>query len=316
MPKLLIYLPSYNEEENIMAVLESLPQRIDGFDQIESLVIDDGSSDNTAAIAKKTKAHVISHLENLGVGGAFHSAVKFALENQFDVLVGIDADRQFISNEISMMVEPLLNKQADMVIGNRFNHGKPQNMDSIKYHGNVVVSKIISRICDQKFADVSCGYRAYNREALLRFNLFGTFTYTHETILSLIFHGKRVIQKNVTIFYHTDRKSRVASSILKYALETSKIILQTILDYKPGMIFTPLGSFFFLLGGLLGFASLIYYLIFQSFTPYKFLGILGLGSLFFGLSMYLIALLTNIFRRLRISQEELLYQIKLIRYGK
>lgn len=316
MTHLLIYMPAFNEEDNILSVLDNLPRKVNGFDRVDFLVIDDGSTDKTAILAKNTGANVISHPENLGVGGAFHSAVRFSLDNSVDVLVGIDADRQFSPDDIPLMVQPILNNQADMVIGNRFSQGKPKNMDSIKYHGNVIVSNIISIICNQQFMDVSCGYRAYNREALLRFNLFGTFTYTHETILSLIFHGKRVVQKPVTIYYHNGRKSRVANSIVKYALETSRIILQTILDYKPVMFFGTIGSLFFVPGIILGSSMLIHFILVSSFSPYKFLGFLSLAFLFIGVLMYLTALLTNIFKRLRISQEELLYQTKIIRYGK
>ena len=131
--KLIIYLPTLNEEENIQQVLSSLPKAIDTIDLIQYLVVDDGSTDGTAALAQKNGALVVSHGKNRGVGAAFQSAVQFALENKADILVGMDADGQFDSHEIKAMIEPILNGQASLVIGNRFSAGIPQHMPRLKY---------------------------------------------------------------------------------------------------------------------------------------------------------------------------------------
>jgi glycosyltransferase involved in cell wall biosynthesis len=314
--KLIIYMPAYNEEENIQKAIDGLPVALSGIDTIEKLVIDDGSADKTAELARTANALVISHEKNRGVGAAFHSAVQFALENDADILVGIDADGQFDPLEIPGLIAPILSNRADMVIGNRFIQGIPENMPPLKYWGNNRISKLISTICHQDFQDVSCGYRAYNREALLRLNLFAEFTYTHETILSLIYQGLRVMDHPIRVKYYPERKSRVANSIVNYAMQTSKIILRVVLDYRPLRVFGTLGVVLMLIGVVFELFLFGYYAITQSFSPYKSAGFIGLGFIIFGMLVLLIALIADMLNRLRINQDKILYQIKKSRYEK
>lgn len=121
--KLIIYMPALNEEEGISEVIKSLPKVIEGIDEIKVLVVDDGSTDSTGKIAKESGADVVTHAVNKGVGRAFQSAVQYALESGGDILVSIDADRQFNSAQIPHIIQPILNKEADMVTGNRFKRG-------------------------------------------------------------------------------------------------------------------------------------------------------------------------------------------------
>ena len=235
--KLLVYIPALNEENNIEKVIRQIPNVISGLVSVDCLVVDDGSTDKTAEVAKAAGAYVVSHSCNQGVGMAFQSAVQYAWDNEYDILVGIDADGQFDPAEIPMLIQPLLQNQADMVVGNRFTSGRPEYMPPIKYRGNRMVASLVSSISNQKFQDVSCGFRTYNREALLRLNVFEKFTYTHESILSLVFQGLRVIELPISIRYYPDRQSRVAGSIANYASKTSRIILRVLLDYRPLRVF-------------------------------------------------------------------------------
>jgi len=118
--KLIIYMPALNEQEGIARVIKDLPKEISGVDEIKILVVDDGSTDDTAKIAKSTGADVVSHDVNKGVGSAFQSALLYTLENKGDILVSIDADRQFNSDQIPEIIKPILEGSADMVTGNRF----------------------------------------------------------------------------------------------------------------------------------------------------------------------------------------------------
>ncbi len=314
--KLIIYMPAFNEEENIQKAINGLPRVLSGIDTIQTLVIDDGSTDRTSELAKAADAYVLSHGKNRGVGAAFHSAVQFALENDADMVVGIDADGQFDPSEILDLIAPILANRADMVIGNRFVHGIPDNMPTVKYWGNNQVSKLISSICHQQFQDVSCGYRAYNREALLRLNLFAEFTYTHETILSLVYQGLRVTEHPIRVKYYPERKSRVANSIVNYAAQTSKIITRVVLDYRPLRVFGSLGLAFILIGLIFELFLFGHYIVTQTFSPYKSAGFIGLGFLIFGMLVLLIALIADMLNRLRINQDKILYQIKKSRYEK
>jgi glycosyltransferase involved in cell wall biosynthesis len=308
--KLLVYIPALNEEKNIKSVIQQIPTSISGIAAVECLVVDDGSTDKTVEISRANGAHVVSHGRNQGVGMAFQSAVQYAWENRFDMLVGIDADGQFDPAEIPDMIQPLLNNQADMLVGNRFTQGIPQHMPRIKYRGNKMVASLVSSICGQKFQDVSCGFRAYNRAALLRLNVFEKFTYTHESILSLVYQGLRVMEKPISIRYYPDRKSRVAGSISNYASKTSRIILRVLLDYRPLRVFGTLGTVFFVIGFGFELFLFIHYLIYGSFTPYKTAGFIGLGFLIFGMLVLLIALVAEMLNRLRLNQDRLMIELK------
>lgn len=315
MIKLIIYMPALNEEKDIQHVISTLPKEIKGVDCIEHLVIDDGSTDKTSELALAAGANVVRHRRNRGVGAAFQSAVQFALENAADILVGIDADRQFDPTEIPTLLEPILAKQADMVIGNRFTSGMPAYMPSVKYWGNKKIAQLVSYVSGQTFQDVSCGFRAYSREALFRLNIFAEFTYTHETILSLAYQGLRVVEHPITVKYDPQRKSRVAASILNYAMQTSKIVFRVMLDYRPIRVFGALGSILVLIG--IGFEVflLAHYVVTHSFSPYKAAGFIGLGFIIFGMLVLIIALISDMLNRLRINQDKLLYELKKIRYG-
>lgn len=312
--KLVIYMPALNEEEGIADVIRSLPTQIDGIDEIKVLVVDDGSVDSTAGIAREEDASVVSHGVNKGVGMAFQSAVQFALEKEVDILVSIDADRQFDSNQIPEIIQPILEGKADMVTGNRFSNGMPENMPKTKYWGNQQMSKLISVISGQKFRDVSCGFRAYNREALMKLNLFGEFTYTQETILDMVYKGLRVVEFPVSVIYFPQRKSRVAGNILKYAFNTSAIILKTLRDYKPILFFGGMGGVLICIGIVMEILLGIHFLVSGDFTPYKFIGFTGFGFLVFGLLLVIVGLVAGMLNRVRINQERILYELKKERY--
>lgn len=314
--KLLIYMPALNEEKHIQEVISDLPQKLDDIDEIQYLVVDDGSTDKTKEIAHVAGAQVISHKRNLGVGAAFHSAVQFALENDADILVGIDADGQFDSNEIPYLLQPIFKNSADMVVGNRFVSGQPKHMSPIKYWGNKKIAQLVSKISGQVFQDVSCGFRAYSREALFRLNIFGEFTYTHETILTLVYQGLRVVERTTKVRYFPERKSRVASSISHYAIQTSKIILRAMLDYRPIQIFGTFGSICFVIGTGFEIFLFTYYIFTHNFTPYKTAGFIGLGFIIFGTLVLLLALIADMLNRQRINQDRLLYEIKQLKYEK
>jgi glycosyltransferase involved in cell wall biosynthesis len=283
---------------------------------MEILVVDDGSTDDTAKLAKQAGATVISHGSNKKLGVAFRTALEYAKENRYDILVSIDADRQFNAEQIKDIIQPILKNQADMVTGNRFTKGRPQNMPKIKYWGNKQMARLISKITGQKFTDVSCGFRAYSKEALLRFNLFGSFTYTQESILDLLEKGMRVVDLPVDIKYFKGRKSRIAGSVLNYAFRTLKIILKTVRDYRPLLFFGSSGLASIVIGLIFLIFMFIHYFLTGSFTPYKFFGFIALGFLIYGLLLGTIGLLADMLNRMRVNQERILYELNKQKYDK
>lgn len=189
-------------------------------------------------------------------------------------------------------------------------------MPPLKYWGNKKVAQLVSSVSGQTFQDVSCGFRAYSREALLHLHILSEFTYTHETILSLAYQGLRIVEYPITVTYDPERKSRVAASILNYAIQTSKIVLRVMLDYRPIRVFGALGAIFLLIGMAFELFLLGHYVLTYSFSPYKATGFIGLGFLVFGMLVLIIALVADMLNRLRMSQNKVLYELKKIRYDK
>ncbi|MDD3475012.1 MAG: glycosyltransferase family 2 protein [Candidatus Dojkabacteria bacterium] len=315
--KLLVYIPAFNEEETIKEAIKAIPKNIDGVDSFDILVVDDGSTDRTAQFAKDAGAIVVSHGVNKNVGMAFRTALDYARDHRYEILVSIDADRQFNANQIPEIIKPILNNEANMVLGNRFAEGMPENMPKTKYWGNKQMSKLISFISKQTFRDVSCGFRAYGIESILRLNLFGKFTYTQETILDMATKGMRIVEFPVDVTYFKNgRVSRVAANVLSYAVKTLKIILRSLRDYKPMFFFGGSGGVSVGIGLLFIIAMFIHYFITGEFTPYKFFGFIGLGFLIWGALLFVIGLLADMMNRLRMNQERILYRLNKDRFDR
>jgi glycosyltransferase involved in cell wall biosynthesis len=295
--KLLIAMPALDEEESVAQVLGSLPTRLDGVSSIDLLVVDDGSTDRTAEVAEEAGALVVRHPVNRGVGKAFHTAVNQALHLGIDLLVTIDADGQFDAAQI-----------PDLVTGCRFICQKrPENMPVFKYWGNLVVARMLRFVAGVDLADVSCGFRAYGREALLNLNLFGKFTYTQETLLDLSFKELRIAEVPVNVTYFPGRKSRVAGSIFRYALNSGKIITRTVRDFRPLRFFGGIGLAIFALGCILDGWLLWHYLKTGTFTPYKVVGFSGAALNIVGILLAGLGLLADMLDRIRTNQERILY---------
>jgi hypothetical protein len=183
-------------------------------------------------------------------------------------------------------------------------------MARIKYWGNKQISRLIRIVSGQELQDVSCGFRAYSSEALYHLNLFGSFSYTHETILDLVYKGFSVMELPISVKYYPERKSRIVSSISGYAFNTSKIIFRTMLDYKPLRFFGTLGVLNLLIGFVFVGYMLGNYLLSGAFTPYKSFGFIGLGFGVFGLIILFIGLVADMLNRIRINQDRILYTLR------
>lgn len=313
--KLVVIIPALNEETAISKVIQSVPRSIAGIDAIEIIVIDDGSTDGTAAAARQAGASVISHQGNQGVGRSFQTGLQAALDAGADILVNIDGDGQFEAAEIPLLLAPILAGRADFVPADRFAHTqggirKPENMSGLKYWGNQVMSGLIGSLTNKRFNDVSCGFRAYSREALLQLNLTGVFTYTQETFLDLSFKNLRIEPVPVTIHYFPERKSRVAGNLFKYTLRTLNIILRAYRDFRPLRFFVSLGLVPFIPGTAASIFMIVFYLLNGQFTPYKAVGFVGIYLVSLGLVLFIAGFLADMFMRLRQNQEKILYHLK------
>ena len=243
--KLVVLIPAYNEEENIEKVVRSIPKKIIGVNDIKILVVNDGSTDKTMDMAMNGGAYrVVSHKRNSGVGAAFMTGIRNAITMNADILVAVDADSQFDSNQISELISPIINNQADVVIGSRFQGEKPKNIPRIKYLGNKIFTKIVSSVVQQKFTDTQTGFRAYSREALLNVSVVNDFTYTQEVLIDLKFKGMQIAEVPVSVKYNDNRKSRVVKNIFNYSAKALAIIARTLVYHRPMFAFNILGGIF------------------------------------------------------------------------
>jgi glycosyltransferase involved in cell wall biosynthesis len=309
--KLLVAIPCLNEEKTIRKVIDRIPRNIKNISRVDVLVIDDGSNDYTAVEAKKAGAHVLKHHSNHGVGFAFQSAVSFAIKKKYDFMVNIDGDGQFDPLDINKLIDPIIKNKADMVTASRFIDVKfIPKMPKIKLYGNYMMSYLISKLVRKKFYDVSCGFRCYSRESLFRLNLHGAFTYTQETFLD--FAVKKLLIKEIPIkvIYFEDRKSRIADSIIKYAINTAIIIFRGYRDYFPLRFFWSIAFVFLIPSIIMFFIFFLNYALTGRFTGYLFA---GFGAAFFAamaIVFFLIGIVTDMLDRIRVNQERVLYLLK------
>ena len=315
--KLVIIIPAFNEEKTIQDVIKSIPLEISDVSSKEILVVDDGSSDQTAILAKQAGAEVFSLSRHSGLGQAFATGIELALQKKADLACVIDADCQFDGQDIPFLIEPILKNGADVVLGSRFmTGGSADGISQTKLWGNKFMARFISFLCKNRFFDVACGFRAYSREALLNINLFGNFTYTQELVLSLYFKNLNIQEKPIIARYFPERKSSVSGNLFSYGLRTLKIIFRAMLDFKPLQFFGGAGIFLAGVGFLIDIFVFGFFLKTGGFSPYKTLGGFGLSFIALGIIIFTIGLVADILDRMRQNQERLLYlQKKKIYYG-
>ena len=234
--KLVVAIPCLNEERTVAKVISAVPVPFSRVGSVEVVVIDDGSTDATVERARSAGAAVVSHGANLGLGRAFREAVRQALARGADILVTIDGDGQFDPADISRLVQPILDGEAHMVTASRFARAAlVPEMPAIKKWGNRRVAGIVRTLTGKRFHDVSCGFRAFSREALLKMNLFGTFTYTQETFLDLIFKGLTIHEMPVRVRGTREfGSSRIASGLTRYAVRSLQIFRALIAASSSG----------------------------------------------------------------------------------
>jgi len=315
--KLMVIIPAYNEQDTIAEVIDSIPKNIYRIDEIEILVVDDGSTDRTAEIAAAKGVSVISHRENKGLGIAFQTGVEEGLRRGADIVVNIDADNQFDANEICKLIDPILDRGVGMVAGTRFSDKESgEVVPWIKRWGNWFFSKLMSVLTGKHFSDTQCGFRAYSRDALLRLNLFGRFTYTQEVFLDLVNKGVEIEQVPVSVRYFKEREAKISGSLLGYLLQAMIIIMRTFRDYKPLVFFGIPGVAVFGTGILFLLYCLGYWFFYAKTSPIETYFNIGIASTILGFLLIILALIADMLKRMRRNQEELLYQLKKKEYEK
>ncbi len=306
MWKVLVMLPAFNEEKTISEVLDNTDLvRIKDV-SFKTLVIDDGSTDATAALALAHGAQVLSHAHNRGVGAAFQTGLREAILQGFDILVSIDSDGQFDPAHIPVLIAPILERRADFVTASRFENDYENEVPPLKRWGNRTVSKLVSFLTHHPIKDASCGFRAYSRTAFLNLNLIGNFTYTHETILNLAFRGYRLLEVPIPVRGTREYgQSRVASNLFYYAMQSLLIMIRCYRDYRPMALFGIPGTLLVVFGLLSLFIFLGWSIISGSWYP-KSVAFSSAFLLSTGFVFLMIALVADMFTRQRTKTEFLL----------
>lgn len=258
--KLIIQIPCYNEAETLEIALNDLPKHIEGIDEIEYLIINDGSKDNTVKVAKDWGVHyVVNFKRNKGLAKGFMAGLDLCLRNGADIIVNTDADNQYCGEDIEKLVRPILEGKADIVIGERpidqTEHFSPLKK-KLQHFGSWVVRKA----SNTDIPDAPSGFRAYSREAALKMNVVNNYTYTLETIVQA--GQNKFAITSVPIRTNPElRESRLFHSMFGYVKKSMVTIIRSFVMYKPLKFFLAIGALVALIGFLFVLRFLYFFII-------------------------------------------------------
>ncbi|PIN90580.1 glycosyl transferase [Candidatus Pacearchaeota archaeon CG10_big_fil_rev_8_21_14_0_10_32_14] len=308
--KLVVQIPAFNEEKNISRVIKEIPKKIDGIDKIEILVIDDGSSDNTSLEAKKAGAHyVVRNKENIGLAQTFQRGINKSLSLGAGIIVNTDADFQYNQNEISKLIQPIIQGKADIVSGNRQVETLSHMVSSKKY-GNIIGSKVVELSAGYKIADASSGFRAYSRDAALRLFVISKHTYTHETLIQAKRKNLKVVEVPVEFRKREQSNSKLISSVGSHIKKSMSTIMRSTLMYNSMKTLGYLGVLMMALGAIpmIRWAWLTY--IEHSAGNHIQSLLLGLLLIMLGFLTVMLGFISDLIATNRRHLEEILYRIR------
>jgi len=306
--KLIIQIPCYNEEKYLPLTLKDLPKNVEGMDEVEVLVVDDGSSDNTAEVARKNGVrHIVRFKKHRGLAAAFSAGIQACLRQGADIIVNTDADNQYKGSEIPKLVAPVLSGEADIVVGDR----RTQTISHFSWTKKKLQkwgSRLVRILSKTKVADATSGFRAISREAALRLNVLSDFSYTLETLIQA---GKmNLAVKSVPVETNeTPRTSRLFNNVFTFLKNSASTIVRTYAMHEPLKIFLTVAALFFVLGLIPGIRFLVF---FFSGSPGGHIQSLILSAILLIISFLLvvIAILSDLISSNRKLIEETLWRLK------
>ena len=260
--KLIVQIPCYNEEQTLPETVKDIPRKIDGVDQVEILIIDDGSMDRTVEVAKEIGVdHIVRNICNKGLARTFLAGLDACLRLGADIIVNADGDNQYKGEDIPKLIEPILKGEADIVIGDRQTE-KVLHFSPLKKKLQKVGSWVIRGLSETDVPDAVSGFRAFRREAAMQMNIVSPFSYTIETIIQA--GKKHLAVKSVPIGTNPKtRESRLFKSIPKFIERSLTTMIRMYTMYQPLRVFFYIGFFFILAGIIPSVRFLIYYFMGQ-----------------------------------------------------
>jgi glycosyltransferase involved in cell wall biosynthesis len=257
----IIQIPCLNEEQTLPDVLDDLPSSLSGVDNLEIVVIDDGSTDETAEIARQHGCTVLSHNENKGLGTAFETGLDYARDQGVDALINTDGDHQYPGKHVEDVLRPVLEGQADMVLGDRQPH-RIEHFSAVKRFFQYLGSKVTSFLVGLDLNDPITGFRAYSKEAIERLTITTKFSYVLDTLMQAKTKQLTITQVPITT-NPPKRESRLFSSIWEHIFRSGTDLLRLFVVYKPFTTFAVLAAAFLIPGFLLGTRFLYFYAVGQ-----------------------------------------------------
>ncbi len=306
--KLVIQIPCYNEEATLPQTMRDLPRSLPGVDEIEYLVVDDGSTDRTAEVARELGVHHVIHLRrNCGLAHAFLVGLESALQAGADIIVNTDADNQYWGKDVGRLIQPILDGQADIVVGDR-GVAALEHFSPLKRLLQRLGSWVVERAAGIPVPDATSGFRAYTREAALRLTVLSDYTYTLETLIQAGMRRLAVVFVPVRTNPQT-RRSRLIRSLPSFLAIQAVTILRFYIMYRPLRVFTMIGGVFITAGVALG-VRFLYYLMQGSGTGKVQSLILAAILSIVGFQTCLIGLIADLVRLNRKMVEETLYRVR------
>ncbi len=306
--KLIIQIPCLNEERTLPITLKNIPRNIEGVSEVEVLIVDDGSTDDTKTVASRFGVdHIVSVPVTRGLAHAFKVGLDSCLENDADIIVNFDADNQYKGEDIPRLIKPILDGHADIVIGNR----RISNIKSFSLFKKILQyfgSWLVRGVSGTNISDVTTGFRAYSRKAALKINVLSDYTYTLETIIQAGHEAFSIV--NIEVDTNNPlRKSRLFKSIYEYLLKSVITILRIYSMFNPLRVFFSIGLFTFSFGVLIGIRYLYFYFSGNGSGHIQSV-ILAAVLLIFGFQIVLIGLLADLIASNRKLIEDILFRIK------
>ncbi len=313
MTKLIIQIPCFNEAKTLPAVVQSLPKSILGVDQVELLVVDDGSTDGTAKVAEELGIHhVIRHGRNRGLAAAFRTGLEAAVARGADIVVNTDGDNQYDGSDVAKLVRPVLDGRADLAIGDR-SVADLENFTPTKRLLQRLGSWVVGKASTLETPDATSGFRAMNRETALRTIIFSNYSYTLETLVQAGSRGAAVEFVKIAVNPQT-RPSRLMKSIPEYLRRSSETIVRSYAMYRPLRIFTAIGLSLILLGVIPGLRFLYLYFFVEPTGHVQSLILTSILTIV-GFQILLIGLLADLISANRQIQEDVLFRVKRLEFA-